>query len=372
MNIEINKKNWTKVTFGQVVENTNETLRNPIESGIERYIGLEHLDNGELQISRFGNTEDGVTFTKLVKPGQTLFGKRRAYQRKVAVADFTAICSGDILTFTAKKELLLESFLPFIVTSEGFFENALSTSAGSLSPRTRWTDLAKFEFYLPPLNEQEDLSKFFWQMERHQQILQKQILSLDSYMETFLDNLKSDLFFKESSESFDIFELHQVADLNWGDMQTTKSAYQSAGYLTYSAAGPDGFMKTFDYDRDGIVVSAIGAECGKTWLASGKWSCIKNTMRIFSLDESKLAINYLYWITNSKKFWPKRGSAQPFISQEDARKLKLIVPSIEFQMKTLNAISEVLEVKKVILEELAMLIKFKTRIHSMIFELSEG
>jgi restriction endonuclease S subunit len=95
-------------------------------------------------------------------------------------------------------------------------------------------------------------------------------------------------------------------------------------------------------------------------------------MRIFSLDESKLAISYLYWITNSKKFWPKRGSAQPFISQEDARKLKLIVPSIEFQLKTLNAISEVLEVKKMILEELAMLIKFKTRIHSMIFELSEG
>ena len=372
MNFEIDKINWTKIKFGDVVENTNETLRDPIESGIKKFIGLEHLDKRELQISRFGNTEDGVTFTKLVKPGQTLFGKRRAYQRKVAFADFTAICSGDILTFTAKKELLLESFLPFIVTSEGFFDYALSTSAGSLSPRTRWSDLAKFEFELPPLNVQEDLSRLFWQMERHLQILQKQILSLESYLQTFRDNLKSDLFFKENLESFDILELNQVADLNWGDMQTTKSAYQSAGYLAYSAAGPDGFLKTFDYDRQGIVVSAIGAECGKTWLASGKWSCIKNTMRIFSLDETKLSINYLYWITNSKKFWPKRGSAQPFISQEDARKIKLIVPNIEFQLKTLKIISEVLEVKKMILDEHAMLTKLKTRIHATIFELGEG
>ena len=34
-----------------------------------------------------------------------------------------------------------------------------------------------------------------------------------------------------------------------------------------------------------FVLSAIGAQCGRTWLARGKWSCIKNTIRFWSKDD---------------------------------------------------------------------------------------
>ena len=78
---------------------------------------MEHLDPGELKLSRWGSTEDGTTFTRRVKPGQTLFGKRRAYQRKVAYAEFDAICSGDIYTFEADETQLLGGLLPFLVQS---------------------------------------------------------------------------------------------------------------------------------------------------------------------------------------------------------------------------------------------------------------
>ena len=162
MTLKINKSSWSRKKFGDVVENTNRTIKNPIESGIDKFIGLEHLDSGNLKIKRFGDTVDGVTFTKFVSAGQTLFGKRRAYQKKVAFAEFNAVCSGDILAFSAKSELIAEEFLPFVVMSEGFFKRALSTSAGSLSPRTRWSDLAKFEFLLPPLDQQKEIATTFW------------------------------------------------------------------------------------------------------------------------------------------------------------------------------------------------------------------
>jgi type I restriction enzyme S subunit len=84
-----------------------------------------------------------------------LFGKRRAYQRKVAVADFEAICSGDIYVFeTADQTQLLQELLPYICQTESFFEYAVGTSAGSLSPRTNWKSLASYEFVLPTLKEQ--------------------------------------------------------------------------------------------------------------------------------------------------------------------------------------------------------------------------
>ena len=95
---------------------------------------------------------DGVTFTSVFKPGQVLFGKRRAYQRKVAVADFTGVCSGDIYVLESQDaSALLPGLLPFICQTDAFFEHAVGTSAGSLSPRTNWKSLADFEFALPPM-----------------------------------------------------------------------------------------------------------------------------------------------------------------------------------------------------------------------------
>lgn len=171
MTLNLDKSTWKRVAFGDVVRNVNETVRDLEAAGINRIIAMEHMDPGELKISRWGSTEDGTTFTRCVKPGQTLFGKRRAYQRKVAYADFDAICSGDIYTFEADETQMLGEFLPFVVQSNEFFDHALGTSAGSLSPRTNWRDLANFEFDLPPFDEQKRIAGLLWAIERHRQAL---------------------------------------------------------------------------------------------------------------------------------------------------------------------------------------------------------
>lgn len=146
------------VRFGDVVSNVNENTRDPRSLGLDRVVGLDHLDPESLPLRRWDLLEempDGTSFTRTFKAGQVLFGKRRAYQRKVAVPDFSGICSGDILVFESSTEDLLQAFLPYVVQSAGFFDHALGTSAGSLSPRTKWQELAKYEFALPPIDEQE-------------------------------------------------------------------------------------------------------------------------------------------------------------------------------------------------------------------------
>jgi type I restriction enzyme, S subunit len=127
-----------------------------------------------------------------------------------------------------------------------------------------------------------------------------------------------------------IFTLGDVADVSWGDTSTTKKSYSSSGFDAYSASGRDGLLPYFDYDRTGVVISAIGAECGKTWLAKGKWSCIKNTIRMWSTSPL-LDTEYLYWISLRQNFFPIRGSAQPFISQGDARGIEIECPPIHQQ-----------------------------------------
>lgn len=124
--------------------------------------------------------------------------------------------------------------------------------------------------------------------------------------------------------------LGDVADLLWGDTSTTKASYTATGFPAYSASGRDGFLPYADFDRTGVVVSAIGAECGKTWLAKGKWSCIKNTIRFWS-KVPEVDTEFLYWLTSNPNDWPKRGSAQPFISQGDARAMRISYPPLAEQ-----------------------------------------
>lgn len=156
---------WRMVKFGDVVCNVNISEHNPMEKGLERFVGLEHIDPGSLQIKRWGMIEDGITFTRKFVKGQVLFGKRRSYQEKLAVADFDGVCSGDILVFESKDGKLISELLPFIVQNDYFFDFAIGTSSGSLSPRTKWKHLATYEFPLPPIDEQRRIADMLWAAE---------------------------------------------------------------------------------------------------------------------------------------------------------------------------------------------------------------
>ena len=153
------KRGWTRVAFGDVVRLSTERTSDPGAAGFERYVGLEHLDRGDLAIHRWGDVADGTTFTTIFRPGQVLFGKRRAYQRKVAVPEFSGVCSGDIYVLESSNDRhLLPELLPFVCQTDAFFDHAIGTSAGSLSPRTNWRSLAAYEFALPPLVEQRRIA----------------------------------------------------------------------------------------------------------------------------------------------------------------------------------------------------------------------
>lgn len=152
------KRRWTRVAFGDVVQLCRERSSNPAKDGFDRYVGLEHLSPGDLKIRRWGEVADGTTFTNIFRAGKVLFGKRRAYQRKVAVADFEGVCSGDIYVLEPSNDHLLTELLPFICQTDSFFAHAVGTSAGSLSPRTNWQSLAEYKFLLPPIEDQRRIA----------------------------------------------------------------------------------------------------------------------------------------------------------------------------------------------------------------------
>jgi type I restriction enzyme, S subunit len=148
------KPGWKVWRFDQIATNVNVRIDNPSESGMEHYIGLEHLDPDSLRIRRWGSPDD-VEATKLCfKSGDIIFGRRRAYQRKLGVAEFDGICSAHAMVLRAKPDVVLPEFLPFFMQSDLFMNRAVAISAGSLSPTINWKTMAIQEFSLPPISEQ--------------------------------------------------------------------------------------------------------------------------------------------------------------------------------------------------------------------------
>ena len=134
--------------------------------------------------------------------------------------------------------------------------------------------------------------------------------------------------------------LDRVTECSWGNTETTKSKYVESGYLAYSASGADGFLDWFEHDRTAVVLSAIGAQCGKTWFAEGQWTSIKNTIWLKS-DNLNLLDKYLFYLSNRDQFWQIRGQAQPFISLGDVKKTKVLLPPLPDQKRIVDLVSSV-------------------------------
>ncbi|MEZ9570803.1 hypothetical protein AB4242_18180 [Vibrio splendidus] len=154
------------VKLGDICKEVKLTTKDPIGDGYERYIGLEHLDSGSLKLTRWGMIiEDNPSFTRVFKKGHILFGKRRPYLKKAAIAEFDGICSSDIIVMEASGDKLVEGLLPHLVQSEKMWAKASLTSAGSLSPRTKFKSLIDLEFQLPNLDGQNSLLAIFNKIE---------------------------------------------------------------------------------------------------------------------------------------------------------------------------------------------------------------
>lgn len=171
----------SKVRLGDVAVEHKETCKNN-KNGYP-IVGLEHLTPEEITLSNWDEGSDN-TFSKVFRKGNVLFGRRRAYLKKAAVAPFDGICSGDITVIEALPDKILPELLPFIIQNDALFDYAVGKSAGSLSPRVKWEHLQNYEFELPELSKQKELADILWAMDETKKSYQKLIFATDELVKS--------------------------------------------------------------------------------------------------------------------------------------------------------------------------------------------
>jgi restriction endonuclease S subunit len=160
--------------FDEIALSIADRVDDPTSAGVTKYVGLEHLDPDSIEITRWGTPED-VSATKLrFYPGDVIYGRRRAYQKKLGVARFEGICSAHALVLRARSESCLPGFLPYFLHSDQFHNRALEISVGSLSPTINWSTLKLQVFKLPSLDEQERILELLSAVDAHAEALRNQ------------------------------------------------------------------------------------------------------------------------------------------------------------------------------------------------------
>ena len=155
----------TRYRFDDIATNS-VAKKKPQPEDAATYVGLEHIDPECFDVTRWGGDVAPIGEKLLMKKGDLLFGKRRAYQRKVAIAPFDGIFSAHGMVLRPKEDVIDRDFFPFLIASDAFIAEAIRISVGGLSPTINWKDLKQLEFSLPPLAEQKKLAETLWAMER--------------------------------------------------------------------------------------------------------------------------------------------------------------------------------------------------------------
>lgn len=180
-----------KYRFDQIAINSTEKKK-PVEEDRFTYLGLEHLDSGTLKVTRFGSEVAPIGEKLVMHKGDVLFGKRRAYQKKVAIAPFDGIFSAHGMVLRPKENVIDKDFFPLFISSDYFLDAAIKISVGSLSPTINWRDLKELEFELPDMDSQRKLAEVLWSINDTMEAYKKLISATDElvksqFMEQFGD-----------------------------------------------------------------------------------------------------------------------------------------------------------------------------------------
>lgn len=362
-------KGWQRVRFGDVVRDVNEAERNPLDAGLEWFIGLEHIEPESLHLKQWGNLADGeISFTKRFRKGQVLFGKRRAYQRKVALADFDGICSSDILTFEPKGDALIPELLPFIVQSDGFFQHALGTSSGSLSPRTRWSQLQDFEFPLPPKDEQLRIAEILWAADEAEECWNNVVVSCGNAVSALVD----DLFSGGNVLNPDFSTWTAPPDwkmLSLGEIVTFQGGSQPPRD-TFEFTPRDGYVRLIqirDYKSDEfstyVRADLVRRFCSKTDVMIGRYGPpvfqilrgiegAYNVALIKAIPGEGLLNDYLYYFLRQSTLFrlidhlSQRSSGQTGVDMDALRGFPIPLPALEVQRQILKVVTQAEQAKR--------------------------
>ena len=331
--------------LGDITRESRETFKGD-KTGIP-IVGLEHLIPQELTFSTYDVDTDN-TFTKMFHKGQILFGRRRAYLKKAAVAEFDGICSGDITVIEAIPGKVDKDLLPFIIQNDALFDYAVSRSAGGLSPRVKWEQLSDYEINLPPIEDQKVLADKLWAAYRLKEGYKKLLCATDEmvksqFIEMFGDSPTKEL--RDVCIQSGEYGSNTPADTYDGNTRYVRiTDINDYGKLNKELVSPRVIEEKYLLTKNDLLFARTGNTVGKTYLHEHGRMIYAGYLIRYRLNKEIMLPEFAFAFTHTSIYYDwvertKKVGAQPNISAAQYDKMPIPVPSMG-QQRAFVAVAE--------------------------------
>ncbi len=141
-------RGWGVGSLDQIAISPRETAKPEEMKPSDKYIGLEHMPRGSICLGESGQAEELESVKNRFRKGDLLFGKLRSYFKKTGYAQFSGVCSTDIVVVRKKGEYGA-GYACCLLASDPFIDFTVAASSGTRMPRTSWKDMCEFPFAIP-------------------------------------------------------------------------------------------------------------------------------------------------------------------------------------------------------------------------------
>lgn len=336
-----------KYKFTDIAINSTEKKK-PTDADKDTYIGLEHLDSGTLTVSRWGSDVAPIGEKLIMKKGDVLFGKRRAYQKKVGIAPFDGIFSAHGMVLRPREEVITKEYFPLFISSDYFLDEAIRISVGSLSPTVNWKDLKDLEFIIPTLDEQKRITPLIWAAIETKNAYKEQFIATDSLVKSQFIEMFGDPINNERGWKYEKFPdvttivlgstpktsnpAYWDGDIKWiSPAEMTDNSfyiYDTVKHITEEGVKSAG-LKSFPA---GTVLFSTRAPIGKTAIAGCEMYCNQGFKNFICGPE--LNPVYLFYLLRMKKdYFDSLGSGTTFreLSRRAIEQMSISVPPMNLQ-----------------------------------------
>ena len=343
--------------FSEIAFNSTEKKK-PVDEDKYTYLGLEHLDSDSIYVTRYGADVAPKGDKLIMKKGDVLFGKRRAYQKKVAIAPFDGIFSAHGMVLRPKEDVIDKDFFPMFIKSDYFLDAAIKISVGSLSPTINWRDLKELKFELPSLEEQRKLAEVLWAIYDMKDKYKKLILATDElvksqFIEMFDRPEYERVKFKKISTLFADGDWIEIKDQSNDGIRLVQTGNIGNGYYIDKEAhsryvSEETFLRLncTEILPGDILISRLPDPVGRGCiLPDGIGKAITavdcTIVRLMDMVEPEYLIGFTQTdLYRSQIESAKTGTTRKRISRKNLEKVLIPVPPIEKQMVFVELIKE--------------------------------
>ncbi len=323
-----------KFKFEDIAFNST-AKKKPVENDKYTYLGLEHLDSRCLKVTRFGSEVAPIGEKLIMKKGDVLFGKRRAYQKKVAIAPFDGIFSAHGMVLRPKENVVDPDFFPLFISSDYFLDAAINISVGSLSPTINWKDLKQLEFELPDLDTQKKLAKVLWSIQDTIESYKELLSKTDKLVKSqFIAEIDADKTIKHMKIS-EIVRYLPKSSLNASDGKE-----QGKYPFFTSSVEQNKYTNEYLYDDECLIIGNGGVANIQYYngkFASGSHSFVTKSIS----NDVRTKFIYLYFYSNMDVLEEGfRGVGIKNIPKEYINDISIPVPSLDKQDKLIGIFNQ--------------------------------